>query len=420
MIARIKYINCMVLGILLFGISCSSKSQEQKQNADISDEALIRQVANYVIDNTSYQLLDLRTGKSYMESSNLEPSDSIIVESHFNGWFYQNMMVLNGMNRVGKVLDEERYLKYIDKILDFVLHHLHFFDRQEKMGKMPNPQGESEYSRISYYYNLSLPWMTGLANFWIERGRLTGDDQYAAYTKRFETFADTLGKDSSGQFLNLGAIRTDDAALMAPGMLELAKIRNRKRWQDEAVHQVLGAHTYLFDKTDKVYYHGWHPTDKVWYKTYWGRASGWMALAWVSILSGLPEGHPKYDDALEAYREFMTGLRHWQAEEGGWRQVINRSDAWIETSSTGMFTYAMARGVNEGWLDSSYKTDALKGWNALRRKVEENGQIVDTCPSTHHDEDINFYLNRPRRVDDPHAYGPFLLAGGEILKLKNE
>lgn len=408
--------------LMLFSLSlvgCGLKSQDEKKaQSNSTDEELIAKVAGFIIDNTSYRLLDLRTDEQYESSENITPSDSIIVGSHFNGWFYQNMMVLNGMNRLAAVLKEEKYSDYTEKNLDFILNHLDFFDRQEASGEMPKPQGESKFSRISYYYNLSLPWMTGLANFWIERGRLTGDERYKAYTKRFEAFADTLNRDTSGQFLNLGAIRTDDAALMAPGMLELANISTLRNWEDEALHQVLGAHDYLFDTDDKVYYHGWHPTEMVYYHTYWGRASGWMALAWVSILSGIPENHPGYEKALSAYQEFISGLRKWQTEEGGWRQVINHPDAWIETSCTGMFTYAIARGVNEGWLDASFAKDALKGWHALGKKVKQNGEMIDTCPSTHHDQDINFYLNRPRRKNDPHAYGPFLMAGAEILKLK--
>ena len=42
--------------------------------------------------------------------------------------------------------------------------------------------------------------------------------------------------------------------------------------------------------------------------------------------------------------------RRWQAPEGGWRQVIDAPESWVETSATAMFVYAIARGVREGWL----------------------------------------------------------------------
>ena len=384
----------------------------------LPNKQIIRKVADYVLKNTSYRLYDLAKNISYTKSDTLSPSKSIIVESHFNGWFYQNMMVLDGMNRIGKAIDDSIYTNYSNKNLDFILRNLDFFDRQQAEGLMPKPRGEDKFSRISYYYNLSLPWMTGLTNFWLERGFDTGDKRYLVFTNRFRNFVESQPRDSSGQFLNLGAIRTDDAALMTPGMLQLARINNYEKYTTDAVKQVLGVHRILFDPTDKLYYHGYHPEENTWYKTYWGRGSGWMALAYVNLLSTLPEDYPKKAAVLQAYREFMESLRKWQAPEGGWRQVINRPEAWIETSCTGMFTYALARGVNEGWLDSSYAADARKGWKALCLKVKEDGVMVDTCPSTHHSDKIRYYLDRPKTIDNPHAYGPFLLAGAEIIKLK--
>lgn len=403
--------------LILCSFSRAYVSAQKNSGKLLLDEQKIRIVATYIVKNTSYRLFDTEKEISFAQSDTLTPSKSIIVESHFNGWFYQNMMVLEGMNRLEKVLRDSSYAGYSDKNLDFFIQNLPYFDRQEAAGFMPKPHGENEFSRVSYYYNLSLPWMTGLAHLWIEKGIFTGDKRYQAFTHRFEKFVDNVPRDSTGQFLNLGAIRTDDAALMVPGILQLARIDRSEERIADAIRQVLGAHRQLFDKEDQLYYHGYHPGKKLLYKTYWGRASGWMALAFVSLLSELPENHPQKPAVVKAYREFMSGLRKWQAPEGGWRQVINHSTAWIETSCSGMFIYALARGVNEGWLDASFAIDARKGWGALCLKVQEDGTLIDTCPSTHHSDDLQYYLNRPKSADNPHAYGPFLLAGVEILQM---
>jgi hypothetical protein len=34
-----------------------------------------------------------------------------------------------------------------------------------------------------------------------------------------------------------------------------------------------------------------------------------------------------------------------------------------------MFVYRIARGVNEGWLDGSFRESAQHGWDALKAKV---------------------------------------------------
>jgi len=50
----------------------------------------------------------------------------------------------------------------------------------------------------------------------------------------------------------------------------------------------------------------------------------------------------------------MVSLLKYQDENGTWRQLIDQSDSWNETSGTGMFAFAMITGVKNGWLDKKY------------------------------------------------------------------
>ncbi|MDB6159093.1 MAG: glycosyl hydrolase [Gammaproteobacteria bacterium] len=53
-------------------------------------------------------------------------------------------------------------------------------------------------------------------------------------------------------------------------------------------------------------------------------------------------------------------------ENGMWRELIDRPEAWPETSCTGMFTFAMVTGVKQGWLQAApYPRAASKGWLGL-------------------------------------------------------
>jgi len=54
---------------------------------------------------------------------------------------------------------------------------------------------------------------------------------------------------------------------------------------------------------------------------------------------------------MDGYRKMMAGLRCYQAPSGLWRQLIDDDQSWVETSCTGMFTYAMIVGVQHGWLE---------------------------------------------------------------------
>src|SRR5205823_9685276 len=82
-----------------------------------------------------------------------------------------------------------------------------------------------------------------------------------------------------------------------------------------------------------------------------------------------------------------------------------------------MFTFAIARGVNRGWLDPfSYGPVAIAGWNGLSTRVTPEGRIDGTCIGTNYAADPIYYFNRPS-TDDVHGYGPTLLAASEMIRL---
>jgi len=77
---------------------------------------------------------------------------------------------------------------------------------------------------------------------------------------------------------------------------------------------------------------------------------------------------------MDGYRKMMAGLRRYQAPSGLWRQLIDNDQSWVETSGTGMFTYAMIIGVQHGWLDAKeYGDCARKGWIGLCGYVDADG-----------------------------------------------
>jgi rhamnogalacturonyl hydrolase YesR len=86
-----------------------------------------------------------------------------------------------------------------------------------------------------------------------------------------------------------------------------------------------------------------------------------------------------------------------------------------------MFCYAMARGVNRGWLNAtSYASVAAAGWNGVMTRISEDGKVDGTCIGTSYADDAVYYYHRPA-TDDIHGYGPVILAGAEMIRLmKNE
>ena len=85
-----------------------------------------------------------------------------------------------------------------------------------------------------------------------------------------------------------------------------------------------------------------------------------------------------------------------------------------------MFVFAAARAINRGWIDANaYGPMVSLGWNALAQKVNARGQVEGTCIGTGLAWDPMWYACRPTSVYAAHGYGPVLLAGAEMIVLRN-
>lgn len=82
-----------------------------------------------------------------------------------------------------------------------------------------------------------------------------------------------------------------------------------------------------------------------------------------------------------------------------------------------MFALAMARGVRKGWLKKSFKTNALKAWNAVASRIDSNGVVSGICRGTEIGFDEQFYMDRKTIDNDPRGLGAVITAGIEINKM---
>ena len=150
---------------------------------------------------------------------------------------------------------------------------------------------------------------------------------------------------------------------------------------------------------------------------FWGRGNGWMAAGSAELLRVLPQAHPTRARILEGYRKMMASLIKYQAEDGMWRQLIDTPESWPETSSTGMFAFAMVTGVKNGWLDErTYAPAARKAWLALVKHIDADGNINDVCAGTDKGPTVQYYLDRPRNVGDLHGQAPVLWTASALLR----
>jgi unsaturated rhamnogalacturonyl hydrolase len=150
---------------------------------------------------------------------------------------------------------------------------------------------------------------------------------------------------------------------------------------------------------------------------FWGRGDGWVAVGMAEMLHSLPKDHPRRARILDSYRKMMQTLLKYQGADGMWRQLIDHPEAWPETSSTAMFTFAMITGVRNGLLDAkTYGAAARKGWLGLVSYIDANGDVSNVCEGTNKKNDLQYYLDRARKTGDLHGQASILWCATALLR----
>lgn len=215
----------------------------------------------------------------------------------------------------------------------------------------------------------------------------------------------------------------DDMFMSVPAILNYAKIKDETRddptrFYTDAVRQITQMADRLFDGDKHLFRHAWvegmtdHPS------FYWARANGWGILSLCEALDKLPSDYIGRDRILQIYKEQVRALAELQDGDGFWHQLLNRTESYQETSATAIFTYALAHGINKGWIDGqAYGPIALQGWHAVASKVNIQGEVEGTCVGTGMAFDAAYYMHRPVSVLAVHGYGPTIMAGAEIISM---
>ncbi len=202
----------------------------------------------------------------------------------------------------------------------------------------------------------------------------------------------------------------DDMYMLTMLQLEAYRATGDKKYLDRDAKEMV---SYL-DKLQQPNGLFFHAPDV---KFYWGRGDGWVAAGMAEMLRTLPADHPQRARILKGYRLMMAGLLKYQGKDGMWRQLIDRDDAWPESSSSAMFSFAMITGVKNGWLDAkSYGPAARKSWIAVAGYIDQNNDITQVCEGTGKKDDLQYYYERKRRTGDFHGQAPVLWAASALLR----
>lgn len=232
----------------------------------------------------------------------------------------------------------------------------------------------------------------------------------AAYLKYGKQFADLQWENPQADGLSAETrYWIDDMYMLTILQLQAYRATGDKRYLDRAALQMV-AYLDKLQRPNGLFYHA--PDVPV----YWGRGNGWVAAGMTEILRDLPANHPQRIRILTGYRKMMAALLKYQGRDGMWRQIIDRHDAWPESSGSAMFSFAMISGVKNGWLKAkTYGPAARKGWIAVTGYIDQNADVTGVCVGTGKKNDPEYYMRRPRITGDFHGQAPVLWAAAALL-----
>ena len=202
----------------------------------------------------------------------------------------------------------------------------------------------------------------------------------------------------------------DDMFMLTILQLEAYRATSDKKYLDRDANEMV-AYLRKLQQPSGLFYHA--PDVPF----FWARGDGWVAAGMAEMLTSLPDDHPQRTEILAAYRKMMAELLKYQNPDGTWRQLIDHPESWEESSSTGMFTFAMIEGVRHGWLsEETYGPAARKGWIALAGFVDQNADVTSICMGTGKQNSYDYYMARPRKTGDFHGQAPVMWAARALLE----
>ena len=267
---------------------------------------------------------------------------------------------------------------------------------------------------------------------------------------RYKTAADQLRRQlarhprtSQGAFWHKqrypGQVWLDGVYMAMPFLAHYSRSFENGRSFDEVLNEFRVTREHLRDPGSGLYVHAWDELKKqAWAdpatglsRLYWGRGLGWFSMALVDVLDHIPREDLQHREPLLAMvRELAPSLAAVQDEaSGAWWQILDQPQApgnYLESSSSAMFTYFLAKATRQGYLPDTFRPLARRAFDGLVRefirvyadgKVSLTNQCLVAGLGYGRDGSYRYYMSEPISKDDPKATGPFILAAVEIARL---
>lgn len=211
-----------------------------------------------------------------------------------------------------------------------------------------------------------------------------------------------------------------DALYMAPPVyIKMANITGNDKYLEFMDREYKVTYDFLYDQDEHLFYRDFRffPDKKLeanGEKIFWGRGNGWVIGGLVSILQDLPKTSPYRPFYEKLFIEMAEKVAECRDDNGFWHASMldHQSFPNPEASSSAFFCYALAYGINAGFLNrDKYEPVVNKAWKSLVSCVHADGKLGWVQPIGEDPKSVT------SQMTEVYGVGAFLLAGTEMLKL---
>lgn len=209
-----------------------------------------------------------------------------------------------------------------------------------------------------------------------------------------------------------------DALFMAPPTFaKYAVATGQTEYLDKMDELYTITYNYLYDKKEFLFYRDdrfFEQRSPKGRKVFWSRGNGWVIAGLAKILQTLPKDYKNFEFYETLFKEMCSRFKEIQQPQGHWSSSLLDGSQYggIETSGTGFICYALAYGINNGYLNRvEYYPVVEKAWSVLVSSVHPDGKLgyvqqIGDAPN-------------PVTFEESRAYGvgAFLLVASELVKL---
>lgn len=209
----------------------------------------------------------------------------------------------------------------------------------------------------------------------------------------------------------------------------------------DIVNQFTNVFNNMYDKSKRLYYHGWDYSKKAFWadketglsKSFWLRSVGWYTVGLADAIGYMKDEQAKAK-LIEIFRQTIEGLeRYIDPEKKMFYQVVDqmgREGNYLETSGSSMIAYAMMKGARLGIIDKRFADVGRQVFDGICNEYlgETDGKlnlggiclVAGLGPETNRRRDgtYGYYISEPIVENDAKGTGPFVMAYTELLQIK--